>query len=285
VGRPLGLDIVRAAEGIFRIVNAKMANAIRRVSSQAGLDPREFTLVVYGGNGPVHAGKQAEELGIRKMLIPKTSPAFSALGLLLADYGVDLQRSYITPAGRMDTPTVAAVFAQMEAQAESELAKAGLRKADIEHRRFLNLCYPGQTFDLSVPVAETSAGDRVEPSVLAATVDAFHDLHEALHTYAVREEEPTLRAVRLQATGRGWKPALQPRDPVLTSAESALRGRRPAFFDGCFVDTPVYDGERLACGHRLTGPAIVEERFTTLVLYPGHSAELDTHGNYAVTVA
>jgi AraC-like DNA-binding protein len=92
VGRPLGLDAVEAAQGIFRIVNANMANAIRRVSSQAGLDPRDYTLVVYGGNGPIHAGMQAEDLGIRRLLVPKTSPAFSALGLLLADYLVDAKR-------------------------------------------------------------------------------------------------------------------------------------------------------------------------------------------------
>ncbi len=281
IGGPLGMDVVEAAHGIFRIVNANMTNAIRRVSSQAGLDPRDFALVVYGGNGPVHAGKQAEELGIRKLLVPKTSPAFSALGLLLADYGVDLQRSYITPSRRAQASRVAALFAEMEAQAERELRVAGLGRGDLALRRYLNLCYPGQTFDMSVLL--TSAGE-VTAAVIAATVEAFHDLHEQLHTYAVREEEPILRSVRLHASGRTWRPPARRQARVSTPVARALRSRRPAWFDGRFVDTPVYDGDALGLGHRLEGPAIVEERFTTLVLYPGHAAELDEHGNYVVTV-
>jgi N-methylhydantoinase A len=284
IGRPLGLDVVQAAHGIFRIVNANMANAIRRVSSQAGLDPREFALVVYGGNGPVHAGKQAEELGIRKMLVPKTSPSFSALGLLIADYGVDLQRSYISPSGRASPGRIAELFKEMEEQAARELRAAGLGPRDLELRRYLNLCYPGQTFDMSVPLAIGSVGAEIGAATLAATVSAFHDLHEELHTYAVREEEPILRSVRLQATGRTLKPTAQRGAKATTSAAHFVRNRRPAWFDGRFVDTPVYDGDRLGFGHRLEGPAIVEERFTTLVLYPGHTAELDEHGNYVVTV-
>jgi len=284
IGRPLGLDLVEAAHGIFRIVNANMANAIRRVSSQAGLDPREFALVVYGGNGPVHAGKQAEELGIRKMLVPKISPAFSALGLLIDDYGVDLQRSYISPSGRASPGRIAELFGEMEAQAERELEVAGLRPRDLDLRRYLNLCYPGQTFDMSVPLAMSSVGGEIGAATLVATVSAFHDLHEELHTYAVREEEPILRSVRLQATGRTPKPTVHRGPRASTSAVHSIRSRRSAWFDGRFVDTPVYDGDRLGFGHRLEGPAIVEERFTTLVLYPGHTAELDEHGNYVVTV-
>ena len=281
IGGPLGLDVVEAAYGIFRIVNANMANAIRRVSSQAGLDPRDFALVVYGGNGPVHAGKQAEDLGIRKLLVPKTSPAFSALGLLLADYGVDLQRSYITPSRGAQAARIAALFAEMEAQAERELRVAGLARADLVLRPYLNLCYPGQTFDMSVPLAATG---EVTAAVIAATVEAFHDLHEQLHTYAVREEEPILRSVRLHASGRTWRPPERRRARMSTPEARALRSRRPVWFDGRFVDTPVYDGDGLGFGHRIEGPAIVEERFTTLVLYPGHATELDAHGNYVVTV-
>ena len=218
------------------------------------------------------------------MLVPKTSPAFSALGLLIADYGVDLQRSYISPSGRASPGRIAALFREMEAQAERELAVAGLTPKDLELRRYLNLCYPGQTFDMSVPLAMSPVGGELGAATLAATVSAFHDLHEELHTYAVREEEPILRSVRLQAAGRTPKPRVHQSSRASTSVANAVRNRRPAWFDGRFVDTPVYDGDRLGFGHRLEGPAIVEERFTTLVLYPGHVAELDAHGNYVVTV-
>jgi N-methylhydantoinase A len=281
VGRPLGLDVVEAAHGIFRIVNANMANAIRRVSSQAGHDPRGFTLLVYGGNGPVHAGKQAEDLGIRRFLVPKTSPAFSALGLLIADWVVDTQRSYIAPAGRAEAARINQLLDEMEEQAVRELSAAGLSRSDLDFQRFVNVCYPGQTFDMAVPAA-TGADGRLRAEDLAATVARFHDLHEELHTYAVREEEPVIRSVRVQAIGRTEKPPLRELAPAAAPVSAALRSRRPAWFDGRFVDTPVYDGDRLSRGHRIEGPAIVEERFTTLVLQPGHVAEIDGWGNYLV---
>jgi N-methylhydantoinase A len=280
VGAPLGLDAVEAAHGVFRIVNANMANAIRRVSSQAGFDPREFCLLVYGGNGPVHAAKQAEELGIQRLLVPKTSPAFSALGLLLADYVVDTQRSYIAPAGRADPARVGELFAEIEREAAAELALAGLGPADLERSRSLAICYPGQTFDMAVPAATTDG--RMTEADLRATIERFHDLHEELHTYAVRDEEPVIRGVRVHTAGRTAKPELPEYERTKTPVASALRARRPAFFDGRFVETPVYDGERIGHGHAIRGPAIVEERFTTIVVYPGWTAELDRFGNYVV---
>jgi N-methylhydantoinase A len=283
IGLPLGLDEVEAAHGIFRIVNANMANAIRRVSSEQGFDPRDLCMVVYGGSAPIHAAMQAEELGITRLLVPKTSPAFSALGLLLSDWVVDTQRSYIAPAGRADPERISALFAEIEAQAAAELAVAGLGPGDLERTRLLAICYPGQTFDMPVPAATRDG--RMTQAELRATVLRFHDLHEELHAYAVRDEEPVIRAVRVQTLGRTAKPELREYERVRTPLESALRSRRPAFFEGRFVETPVYDGERVGHGHRIEGPAIVEERFTTMVVYPGWTAELDRHGNYAVTRA
>ncbi|MGH0032275.1 MAG: hydantoinase/oxoprolinase family protein [Myxococcota bacterium] len=283
VGRPLGLDAVEAAHGIFRIVNANMANAIRRVSSEAGNDPRDFCMVVYGGNGPVHAGMQAEELGIRRLLVPKTSPAFSALGLLIADYVVDTQRSYIAPSGRADEARINALFEELEEHAAAELSAARLGRDDLVFQRFVNLCYPGQTFDMAVP-AVTRDG-RMQGGDLAATVEAFHDLHEELHAFASREEEPVVRSVRVQTLGVTGKPVLPAVAPAAGPVADAVRSRRPAFFGGRFVDTPVYDGDRLGAGHEIEGPGIIEERFTTLVLYPGQTARLDANGNYEVTLS
>ncbi len=280
VGRPLGLDAVEAAHGVFRIVNANMANAIRRVSSEAGVDPRDLCMVVYGGNGPVHAAMQADALGIRKLIVPKTSPAFSALGLLIADTVVDTQRSYITPSSRAEAGRVNELLQEMEDASARDLAAAGLGRSDLVFHRFLAICYPGQTFDMAVP-AITSDG-RMSDAELARTVESFHDLHEELHTYAVRDEEPVVRAVRVQTIGQTEKPRLREYERTSSSVESALRSRRPAWFGGRFVDTPVYDGDRLGFGHRLEGPAVVEERFTTIVIYPDQTAEIDRNGNYVV---
>ncbi|TFH21988.1 MAG: hydantoinase/oxoprolinase family protein [Myxococcales bacterium] len=282
IGGPLGLDPVEAAHGIFRIVNANMANAIRRASSASGLDARDFAMVVYGGNGPVHAGRQAEELGIRRLIVPKTSPAFSALGLLIADCVVDTQRSYIAPAAHADVGRVNELLAEVTKHAESELAKAGIERDKLELRRFLNICYPGQTFDMAVPAR--ISGDSMTAEDLAATFEEFHDLHERTHTFASRDEEPVLRAVRLQAVGETWKPEFARAVRMTTTTADALKGERDAFFDGAFIKTPVYDGEGIGYGHVIEGPAIVEERFTTIVLNPGDRAELDETGNYRIDI-
>src|SRR5256885_16976512 len=121
VAKPLGVPVVEAAEGIFRLVNANMAHAVRKVAAGGGVDPRPLTLVVFGGNGPVHAGMQAAELSIRRIFVPKLAPAFSALGLLLTDHVVDQMRSYISPVGRVELARVNRLFAEMEEAAPSAL--------------------------------------------------------------------------------------------------------------------------------------------------------------------
>jgi N-methylhydantoinase A len=278
IGKPLQLNAVEAAHGIYRLVNANMANAIRRISAQRGVDPRGLTMVVYGGNGPVHATAQAQELGISTVLVPKTSPAFSALGLLLSDHIVDEMRAYITPVGRAEVDRVNALFVEMEHAARAVLAARRASRTHVELRRFAHICYPGQTFDIAVPVAGRNG--LLGPRDLTATVERFHALHEELHTYASRDEEPILRSVRLTAVGVTDKPRI----PTYGRATSRppIKSRRKAFFDGRFVVTPIYDGAAMRAGHRVKGPAIIEEPFTTIVLHPQQEAALDRHGNYRI---
>jgi N-methylhydantoinase A len=276
IARPLGLDLVEAADGIARIVNANMANAIRRASAQKGVDPRPLTLVVFGGNGPVHAGMQAAELGIRRILVPKLSPTFSALGLLLTDHVVDEMRSYVTPVGQADVARVNALLDDMTAAATAALGSGGRRRR-VRLERFAALCYPGQTFDMPVPM--TGRGP-VTRAALDATVERFHRLHEELHTYASRDQEPILRGLRIKAVTVEDKPAL-PRPPR-TRRPARRRGTRRAFFGGRFVATPIYDGPALRPGQTVRGPAIVEEPFTTIVVYPRQRATVDRFGNYVI---
>jgi len=281
VAKPLGLSVIDAAEGIFRLVNANMANAIRRISAGRGIDPRPLTLVVFGGNGPLHAGMQAAELGIRHIFVPKLAPAFSALGLLMTDHVVDEMRSYISPAGRLDIGRVNRLFAEMEDAARAALAGPGGRRARrLRFDRMAALCYPGQTFDMPVPLAGRNGA--VTARVLAETIERFHRLHEELHTYACRDEEPILRSLRVKAVAVEDKPALA-RMPRRAAGNPRL-GARKAFFRGRFVATPIYDGPKLTPGQAVLGPAIVEEPFTTVVVYPGQRATVDAFGNYAIAL-
>lgn len=279
VAQPLGLSVVAAAEGIFRLVNANMANAVRRASARKGVDPRPLTLVVYGGNGPVHAGMQAAELGIERILVPKLSPAFSALGLLLTDHVVDEMRSYVSPVGAVDVERVGALFDDMEESARRVLTTSAGRRRRLRFERMAAMCYPGQTFDMPVPLP---ARGPISRRALDATVERFHALHEELHTYASRDQEPILRGVRLKAVALEEKPAL-PKASRKARGNPRV-GSRKAFFDGKFVPTPVYDGPRLVPGQAVIGPAIIEEPFTTVVVYPQQRATVDQHGNYHLTV-
>lgn len=282
VRRPLGLATVEeAAYGIFRMVNANMANAIRRVSATRGVDPRELPLVAYGGNGPVHAGMQAAELDIRQVLIPKTAPTFSALGLLLTDPVVVELRSYITPAEEADLGRIAALFAEMREAALASFATAGFQARDVQHQRLAFMCYPGQTFDMPVAV-EGDGGFGARD--LRRLVEAFHREHEDLHTYASRDQTPILRGLGLRATALTAKPDLPHVSASSRDPRAALKGRRRAYFAGKWVATPVYDGVKLRARQTIVGPAIIEEPLTTIVVYPGQRARLDTLGNYHLSV-
>jgi N-methylhydantoinase A len=223
---------------------------------------------------------QAAELGIRRLLVPKLSPTFSALGLLLAPLLVDELRSYITPMDRVDLRRVNRLFAEMEASARAALEPAGLAGQRVRCHRLANLCYPGQTFDIPVPVVGQTG--ELTAKAISATIERFHDAHEKLHTYASRDEVPILRGLRVQATGHSRKPTL-PRAPR-AGGKSARVGARKAYFDGRFVTTPVFDGTRMSPRATLSGPAIIEEPFTTIVVYPEQRATVDEHGNYHVTV-
>lgn len=282
IRRPLGLKSVEeAAHGIFRMVNASMANAIRRVSAQRGVDPRPLPLVAFGGNGAVHAGMQAAEIGMKSVIIPKSAPTFSALGLLLTDPTVYELRSYITAANEADLERVTKLYAEMEKAATRSLTRAGFKAKELDHQRLAYLCYPGQTFDMPIPLSGEGKFTRHSRE---AMIEAFHRAHEDLHTYASRDQMPILRAVGLQATAVTEKPEMPRIGASSRPASTARKGRRRAYFDGKWHQTPIYDGQLLKARQTVTGPAIIEEPLTTVVIYPGQKARLDTLGNYLLTV-
>lgn len=273
VGAPLGLDVTQAAWGIERVVNANMANAVRRVLSTKGLDPRELALVAYGGNGPVHAWAQARDLGIDRVLIPRTAPAFSALGLLVADYVVDLARAYVTSLDEADPLRIERLVTEMRDEADKELAPANLDPEARSVTAYANVCYPGQNFDLGVPL-EAGAPE------VGAVAERFHELHEADRGYCFRDQRPLLRSVRLVVRGATPKPAAATADGTVTDAGDATTGSRDAYFGDGYVATPTYDGPALASGVRVEGPALIEEAFTVVVVPPGADVTVDEHGNY-----
>jgi N-methylhydantoinase A len=281
VAEPLDIDAVDAAWGIERIVNANMANATRKVLAGHGADPRDLSLIAYGGNGAVHAVPIARELGIRNVVIPKAAPAFSALGVLVADYVVDLVRSYVTPLSQVDLGRVRDLMTDVMQEVDKELEPTGVPTADVERTLYAQMCYPGQNFDMSVPVPE---GTALEESSLLDLAERFHDQHERDRGFCFRTQQPVLRGVRAIARGTTQKPDHFAELGTITDPAQARRGTRHAFWGDGYVETPVYDGVRLAAGATIEGPALIEEPFTVVVLPPGTSATLDALGNYTVRV-
>ncbi len=281
VADPLGIDLTDAAWGIERIVNSNMANATRKVLAGHGADPRDLSLIAFGGNGAVHAAAIARELGVGRIVVPKAAPAFSALGVLVADYVVDLVRSYVTPLSQVDLARVRDLLTDLLQEVDKELDPTGVAAGDVERSLFAQMCYPGQNFDMSVPVPEGVALD--EPGLLDLA-ERFHDQHATERGFCFRSQQPLLRGVRVIARGTTPKPDHLAETGALADAEQARRGTRPAYWGDGFVDTPVYDGTKLGAGATIAGPALIEEPYTVVVLPPDATATLDGLGNYVVSV-
>ena len=277
VAEPLGIDPVDAAWGIERIVNANMANETRRVLASHGADSRTLQMIAYGGNGAVHAWAIAAELGIERVLVPKAAPAFSALGVLVADYVVDLVRAYVVPLSQVELERVRSLMRELRVEAATEFAPTGLGDDDVELGLFAQMAYPGQNFDMSVPVPEA---ETLGDAGLLDLAERFHDQHERDRGFSFRNQQPMLRGLRLIARGRTPKPDHLAEVGTLALAESARRGTRPAHFGHGFVDAAVYNGAALGVGAEVHGPALVEEPFTVLVVPPGAHARIDDEGNY-----
>jgi N-methylhydantoinase A len=281
VAEPLGMDIDDAAWAMQRIVNSNMANAVRKVLSQHGADPRTLSLIAYGGGGAVHAWAQARELGIGRVLVPKASPAFSALGLLVSDYVVDLMQAYVTRLSDIDLSRVRQLAAELRKDAEAELAPARLPKGAAQTDLFAQMCYHGQNFDMSVPLPE---GEAIAEEHLLDLAQRFHRQHELSRGFSFPTQQPLVRGVRLLHRGATPKPPVLARLGDVINAEEARTGTRSVHFGVGHTDVPTYSGAVLGAGASLSGPALIEEPFTVVVLAPGDTATLDTNGNYDITI-
>lgn len=279
VADPLGMGVVEAAWGIERIVNANMANATRRILASHGADPRELSLIAYGGNGAVHGWAIARELGIRRVLVPKIAPAFSALGVLVADYVIDQVQSYVSPLSQVDLNRLDDIRSGLLGEARKEFEPTGLQAADVDITLSLQICYQGQNFDMSVPISVTAGLDE---AALADAAKRFHDQHKAERGFSFPEQEPIVRGMRIVARGHSPKPERFAELGAEADAAATRTGTRSAYFGSEAVEVPVYDGTRLSAGVNIEGPALVQEPFTVVVLPPESSATVDGHGNYVL---
>ena len=282
VAEPLGVTVAEAAQGIFEVVNHNMATGISEVLVERGHDPRDFAMVVGGGAGAVHAGRLAGELSIPTVLIPRVASAFCAFGGVVADLRHDYQASYTIRLADADLRRLNELFEKMEVDGRAELSEEGVAPDDVVVRRTVEMRYLGQVHECAVPIPTVT----IDPSLVGEIAERFHQRHEALYTYAERETGvPELINVAVTALGKVPPIRLPDYQAGSADATAAQVDERPAYFaeHGHFVDTPVFDGSLVQPGNAFTGPAIVEEPTTTIVVFPGAGMTFDGRGFYVMT--
>ncbi|MGQ9682008.1 MAG: hydantoinase/oxoprolinase family protein [Anaerolineae bacterium] len=276
--KPLGLDIVTAANGIVEIANAAMVNALRLVSVQRGYDPRDFAIVAFGGAGPVHAGRLAYESQAATIIVPMSPGIFSALGLLVTDLKHDYAQTCLRRLDTLDAGDLTEAYQRLEAQGCEMLQREGVLPEQMSLERQAELRYVGQSYELCVPVPP----GRLQQRDLFNLADSFHREHDRAYGFSAPEEPVELVNVRLSATGHIPKPSLR----VLQSGHSdqACKSRRLVYFAeaGGYVDCPIYDRYRLGASARVDGPAVVEEIDSTTIIHPGWVGQVDHWGNIII---
>lgn len=276
---PLGLSLDEAINGIYRVVNATMAEAVNDVSVKRGFDPREFTLVVAGGAGPIHAVPIAQELGIRKIIVPRESSVFCAVGTLVTDLKHMFARTVVSDLADLDLNQASRVLQDMQEEAEAILQSEGVASDLIELRFGADIRYIGQFDEVEVPL---NFQGRLSPAALDQAIQEFERIHEQLNGYVMPGEPTELINLRLTALGHTAKPTIFETSSGGEDPGHALKGTREAFFDGFPDKTNVFDGLLLKRDNRVIGPAIVEQPTTTVVLLPGYELWVDPQGNYVI---
>jgi N-methylhydantoinase A len=278
----LGLGVMETAQGIISVVTANMARAIRVISVQRGHDPRDYTLMAFGGAGPLHAARLAIELDMKRVLVPRNPGILCAMGLLLTDLRADFAATRLMPATAASVADVAQAFEGLVARAEEWFAHEEIAEGDRGLTRTADIRYAGQNYELPVALPPGP--------VTAATIEAlaagFTEAHRQRYGFVAAEEPIQLVTLRLEATGRVRKAKLAAHPDGGPDASGAITGRRAVWFPeaGGFVDTPVYSRDALHPGNIFTGPAIVEQMDTTTVVLPGMTARVDAYLNLILEV-
>lgn len=281
VATPLKISVLEAAAGIRRIVDMRMADEVRVFAARRGVDLSSFTLLPFGGAGAVHAAAVAEELGMRRILVPPRPGAFSALGLLCTDVVHDYIRSDLKPLATVAPEHVEDIYRQLESKARAELEAEGMRIADACFSRELDLRYTGQGYELRTSLDGLFDG-RLSASSLAAARARFDERHAQIHGHAAVNRPVEVVSYRLRA--RVAVPKYQPQEEAQPATPQPLqhaeKGKRTLHLDGhTAVEATVYERDKLDIGGVITGPAIVEQFDATTVIPSGWTARVDGYRN------
>jgi N-methylhydantoinase A len=279
LARPLGLSVDQAAWGVHAIVTTNMELATRVVSIERGRDPRDLTLVAFGGSGPVHGCRLAQALGIPRVILPAAAGVTAAIGLLAAEVRFDVARTFVRRLDALDPARLDTMYEEMAAQAVAVVRDAVAGGA-VTVTRSVDARYVGQGYELTVPVPS----GRLDAAALARVRASFDDIYAARYGYA-QPAEP-VEMVTWKVSAIGGAPRVTLAKAATSPGAGVIKGRRRAYFPeaGGWIDAPIYDRYQLAAGMQVAGPAVVEERESTSVLPPGAVAGVDEYGSLIVEV-
>ncbi|MCZ7608347.1 MAG: hydantoinase/oxoprolinase family protein [Planctomycetota bacterium] len=283
VAEPLSLSVEDAAVGMYRVINTNMAHGVREITVKRGLDPREFPLVVAGGAGALHGCMIAAELEMPRLVVPPTASVLCATGMLMCDLRHDYVRTCVSRLHELDPARLRGLAREMMEEGAAELGREGVSPERMSHQLVLDLRYLKQYHEVAVavPLQAVEAGDY------AAIGDLFHGEHNRLYGYDLSAEGTGIELINVRLVSRGCverptPPQVAPADQPL---EKALKGTRRAWVPErrSFANLPVYDAGRLAAGHAIEGPALIERADTTIVVTEGFRALIDHHGSCLLT--
>ena len=269
VAQPLDLSLEEAADGIVRLVTNHMANAVREITIGRGLSPGDFSLLAFGGAGPMHAVGIAQEIGVSKVVIPPAPGTFSAWGMLFADFRQDLVRTVVRDADADSLHEIESLFVELEAGGRTVLMRQDVLEDSHEFVRQMDLRYQGQEHTLTLPVPRAIGPGAVK--------DLYDEAHRRVYGYDLGEPIEIVN-LRLAARGATDRPELKPIEAAEPGSRPTPYRRSPVYFAGAFCATPHYDRAGLRTGHTFGGPAIVTEASSTTVVPPGARLTVDPYG-------
>jgi len=283
IAKPLGMSVVESAAGIQRIVNNNMSDQIRLVSVYRGYHPKDFSLVAFGGAGPVVANRLMQVLGMKEVIVPPNPGVLSAFGLLVADIEHEEVASFKVNAAEVDPNDIMRVFSELGELCRQKREKVGMSEANVRIYRSAEMRYVGQSYELEVPFPEGRG--EITREIIDDVARRFHDIHQSIYQHSAPESPVEFIAFRMVFSERSSSVAtireLKP------GVEATPKGRREAYFEeyNSFVETPLFERAALVRGQKLVGPAIVEQADTTTVIYPNQVSEVDKWGNLIITAA
>ncbi|MDR3538278.1 MAG: hydantoinase/oxoprolinase family protein [Acetobacteraceae bacterium] len=279
----LGLDAMATAQGIISVVTANMARAIRVISVQRGHDPRDYTLVAFGGAGPLHAARLAKELEIGRILVPRTPGILCAMGLLLTDLRADFAATRLQTLGSDALAPMAAAFADLAGRADAWFAEEAIAPDARRLTRTVDMRYAGQNYELPIALPDGPIG----PATLDALAAGFAAAHHRMYGFVAEDEPVQLVTFRVEAAGTVPKAQFAPQPDAGPDASEAVMATREVWLPeaGGFVACPVYDRDKLRAGNRIAGPAIVEQMDATTVILPDMVARVEPYLNLVLEAA